>query len=142
MKEFGLSEEQIMQGMRSGKLQYRENYAHGNPYFRLLRSELEIFATEINGIEGVQRQKTQHRLNEIKKQINSLKRKLKSLENEKARLVEIETMLDVSAVGISYGHSRCDFPYDVRPGCSYNEVCPNVNNPTGSSKDGFQKRRY
>ncbi len=37
-------------------------------------------------------------------------------------LIEIETMLDVSAVGISYGHSRCDFPLDVSPGCSYNEV--------------------
>jgi hypothetical protein len=90
MKEFGLTEEQIIQGMRSGKLQYRENYAHGNPYFRLLRSELEIFATEINGIEGVQRQKTQHRLNETKKQINSLKRKLKLLEKERDSLIEIQ----------------------------------------------------
>ena len=37
-------------------------------------------------------------------------------------LVEIEAMLDVSAIGISYEHSRCDFPNDVRPGCSYDEV--------------------
>lgn len=37
-------------------------------------------------------------------------------------LIEIEMMLDTSAVGISYDHSRCDFPYDVRPGCSYDEV--------------------
>lgn len=28
MKEFGLSEEQIIQGMKSGKLQYRKNHAY------------------------------------------------------------------------------------------------------------------
>ena len=37
-------------------------------------------------------------------------------------LIEIETMLDTSAIGVSYEHSRCDFPYDVRAGCSYDEV--------------------
>jgi len=36
--------------------------------------------------------------------------------------LEIETMLDVSAIGIACGHSRIDFPLDVRPGCSYHEV--------------------
>jgi len=36
--------------------------------------------------------------------------------------LEIETMLDVSAIGIGCGHARIDFPLDVRPGCSYHEV--------------------
>ncbi len=36
--------------------------------------------------------------------------------------LEIETMLDVSVIGIACGHSRIDFPLDVRPGCSYHEV--------------------
>jgi hypothetical protein len=36
--------------------------------------------------------------------------------------LEIETMLDVSAIGIACGHSRIDFPLDVRPGCTYHEV--------------------
>jgi hypothetical protein len=36
--------------------------------------------------------------------------------------LEIETMLDVSAIGIACGHRRIDFPLDVRPGCSYHEV--------------------
>jgi hypothetical protein len=90
MKEFGLSEEQIIQGMRSGKLQYRQNYAHGNPYYRVLRSEVEKFTIELNGIEGVQKQKIAHQLKEINKRINSLKRKLKSLEKEKDKLIEIQ----------------------------------------------------
>ena len=36
--------------------------------------------------------------------------------------LEIETMLDVSAIGIACGHSRIDFPLDGTPGCSYHEV--------------------
>jgi len=36
--------------------------------------------------------------------------------------LEIETMLDVSAIDIACGHSRIDFPLDVRLGCSYHEV--------------------
>jgi len=92
MKEFGLSENQIFQGMKSGKLQYRENYAHGNPYFRVLRSEVKKLAIGINGTIGVEKQEARHRLNEINRQINSFKRKLKSLEKEKNRLVEIHKL--------------------------------------------------
>ncbi len=36
--------------------------------------------------------------------------------------LEIETMLDVSAIGIGCGHFQTDAPLDVRPGCSYHEV--------------------
>ena len=92
MKEFGLSENQIFQEMKSGKLQYRENYAHGNPYFRVLRSEVKKLAIGINGTIGVEKQEAQHRLNEINRQINSFKRKLKSLEKEKNRLIEIHKL--------------------------------------------------
>ena len=31
-REFGLTEDEIIHAMRAGKLQYRRNYAHGNPY--------------------------------------------------------------------------------------------------------------
>jgi len=36
--------------------------------------------------------------------------------------LEIDTMLDVSAIGIGCGHLQTDRPLDVRPGCSYREV--------------------
>ena len=38
-KEFGLTEDEVFKAMKVGKLQYRQNYVHGNPYFRLLRNE-------------------------------------------------------------------------------------------------------
>jgi hypothetical protein len=31
-KEFGLSQDEIIEAIKSGKLQYRKNYMHGNPF--------------------------------------------------------------------------------------------------------------
>jgi len=90
IKEFGLSEKEIIQAMKSGKLQYRQNYAHGNPYYKLLRSEVKALAKELHGVNAVEDQALKHQLSEINKQINSLKRKLKSLEKEKAGLIGME----------------------------------------------------
>lgn len=36
--------------------------------------------------------------------------------------LEINTMLDVSAIGIGCGHCQADFPLDARDGCLYHEV--------------------
>jgi hypothetical protein len=30
-QEFGLTEDEIIKAMKEGRLQYRQNYAHGNP---------------------------------------------------------------------------------------------------------------
>jgi hypothetical protein len=43
-KEFGLTEDEVINAIRMGKLQYRQNYAPGNPYFRVLRVEVEALA--------------------------------------------------------------------------------------------------
>ena len=48
-KEFGLEESEIIAAIRDGKLQYRENFAHGNPYFRLLRNEVIALVKELHG---------------------------------------------------------------------------------------------
>jgi hypothetical protein len=56
-KEFGLTEDEIFKAVRAGKLQYRENYAHGNPYLKLLRSEVESLALELRGVKGLEAQK-------------------------------------------------------------------------------------
>ena len=87
-KEFGLTEDEVFQGMKSGKLQYRENYAHGNPYFRLLRNEVKSLAQELRGAEQVEKQENKHKLQKINQEINSLKRKIASLEKQKIELTE------------------------------------------------------
>ena len=85
-KEFGLAEEEVIAAMREGKLQFRQNYAHGNPYFRLLRKEVQTLARELHGAKGVKGQEVTHKLKTISKEINSLKRKLASLEKQKLEL--------------------------------------------------------
>lgn len=35
-KKLSLTEDEIIEAMQVGKLQYKQNYAHGNPYIRLL----------------------------------------------------------------------------------------------------------
>jgi len=89
-KEFGLTEDEVIKAMKVGKLQFRQNYAHGNPYFRLLRNEVESLAQELHGAKGVKSQEVKHNLQIINKEINSLKRKLTSLEKQKLELVEIQ----------------------------------------------------
>ena len=42
-KEYGVDREFIVKGIRGGKLEYREGVIWGNPYLRLLRSQLEKY---------------------------------------------------------------------------------------------------
>jgi hypothetical protein len=89
-KEFGLTEDEIIEAIRRGKLQYQQNYAHGNPYFRLLRDEVQVLAIELRGAKGVKEQEVKHKLATINREINSLKRKLSSLEKQKMELLAMQ----------------------------------------------------
>src|ERR687896_961189 len=48
-KEFGLTQEEIIQAIKDGKLQYRLNSIFGNPFLRLVRSEVEALVDEEYG---------------------------------------------------------------------------------------------
>lgn len=89
-KEFGLTEDEVIAAMKAGKLQYRVNYAHGNPYYRLLRIEVESLAQELRGANYIEEQEVKYKLKKINTEINSLKRKLVSLEKQKIELIEIQ----------------------------------------------------
>ena len=87
-KEFELTQEEIIVGINSGKLQYRLNSMHGNPYFRLLRDEVESLVHEKFGEDYLKSKKLKNELSRLNQEIRKLKKQLKSLEEKKCQLLE------------------------------------------------------
>jgi hypothetical protein len=88
--EYGVSRDFIVKGIRAGKLEWREGAIWGNPYVRILRSQLEKYITEQLGEEYLVKSKGQTDLRRIKKEISELKKKLDTLQN---RRTELERLL-------------------------------------------------
>jgi hypothetical protein len=86
-KEFGLSQEKIIAAIKAGKLQYRINRVFGNPYFRLLRSEIEALVDEEYGRNYRKKKKLEKELAQINKALKMLKTQIVSLERRKAELI-------------------------------------------------------
>ena len=85
-KEYGLSRDFIVQGIRAGKLEYREGAVWGNPYLRILRSQLERYIAEQLGSQQLGGKKVRTELRNINKEIGSLKKKLAALETRKTEI--------------------------------------------------------
>ena len=87
-QEFGLTQEEIFAAMRAGKLQFRESNMHGNPWFRLLRHEVEALVTENGGQDHLHKKKLQKELADLNKEARKLKTRLKAIERRRAELME------------------------------------------------------
>jgi hypothetical protein len=79
-KEYGVEQDFIVKGIRAGKLEYREGAIWGNPYLRLLRSQLENYIVEELGQDSLSSDKNQTELLKIKKEIAKLKKRLNELQ--------------------------------------------------------------
>ena len=75
-----------MTGIQTGKLEYREGAVWGNPYLRVLRSQLEQYIAEQLGSEYLSSKKAKTELRIITKEISDLRDKLAELEMRKAEL--------------------------------------------------------
>ena len=84
--EYGVPREFIIRGIECGKLEYREGSIWGNPYLRVLRSQLEAFNAEQRGKGWLASAKDQTESRKIKKEIAALKKTLSGLEARKAEL--------------------------------------------------------
>jgi flagellar motility protein MotE (MotC chaperone) len=89
-KEYGVSRDFIVKAIRAGKLEYREGAIWGNPYLRVLRSQLEQYIAEELGGDRLSSGKNQTELRKIKKEMADLKRRLAVLQ---ARRTELEKAL-------------------------------------------------
>ncbi len=86
-KEYGVERDFIIEGIRAGKLEFREGSIWGNPYLRVLRSQLEKYIAEELGRDHLSDVKNRTELRKIKREIAGLEKKLNEL---KARRKELE----------------------------------------------------
>ena len=87
-KEFDLTQQEIVEAIREGKLQFRENHIHGNPYLRLLRHEVEALVIDKSGQDHLHKKKLQKELADINKEARKLKTRLKAIERRRSELME------------------------------------------------------
>ncbi len=88
-KEFGITQEEIIDAIRDGKLQYRTNTMYGNPYLKLIRSEVEAFVDEKYGDDYLAKKKIEKELAQTNRELRKLKTQVASLEKRKAELMDI-----------------------------------------------------
>jgi hypothetical protein len=89
-KEYGVDRDFIVEGIHAGKLEYRQGAIWGNPYLRILRSQLEKYIAEELGQDHLSSTKNLTELRKIRKEIAQLKQRLSDLE---ARRMELEEQM-------------------------------------------------
>ena len=81
-----MSRDFIVQAIRAGKLQYREGSVWGNPYLRVLRSQLERYIVEQLGSNDLVGKMGATELRKINKEISDLKKNLPRSRRESRKL--------------------------------------------------------
>jgi hypothetical protein len=85
-KEYGVTRDFIVKGIQTGKLECRQGAVWGNPYLRVLRSQLEPYIVAQRGSEYLASKKATTELRAITKEIADLRKRLAALEARKAAL--------------------------------------------------------
>jgi hypothetical protein len=86
-QEFGLTQGEIVQAIRMGKLQYREHSIYGNPWLRLLRREVEALVREKHGDNYLKDRQAKTELALINRELKGLKTQIATLEERKSKLI-------------------------------------------------------
>jgi len=85
-KEYGLSQDEIGEAIRVGKLQYRVGSVHGNPWLRLLRGEVEEVVRVSHGQGHLENLRATTELAHVDNELKRLQMKLTKLEEQRAEL--------------------------------------------------------
>jgi hypothetical protein len=86
--EFGLTQQEIVAAIRAGKLQFREHNMYGNPWFRLLRREVEALVRGKSGPAHLRKKKLQKELADVNKEARKLKTRLTALDRRRNELMK------------------------------------------------------
>ena len=86
-KEFGLTDDEIVQAIRAGTLDYRVASMHGNPWLRLLRREVEALVQTRHGDNHLKDRQAKTELGRINRELKRLKTQIAALEERKSKLI-------------------------------------------------------
>ena len=86
-EEFGLTQDEIVQAIRAGTLQYREGSMHGNPWLRLLRREVEALVRRKHGDHYLKQRQSKAELARIDRELRRLKTQIARLQEKKSHLI-------------------------------------------------------
>lgn len=84
--EYGLTEEEVIAGISSGKLDYREGSMHGNPWLRLLRRQVEELARDLHGDRTVEMTTARAELKRLDRELKALRAQVSQLEVRRAEV--------------------------------------------------------
>jgi len=85
-EEFGLTQDEIVQAIRAGKLRYREGSIYGNPWLRLLRREVAALVTKKHGADYLKDQQARTELARVNRELKRLNAQVAALEQRRAQL--------------------------------------------------------
>ena len=86
-EEFGLTQDEIVQAIQAGKLQYRHGSMHGNPFLRLLRREVETLVTKQHGASYLKSQQAKTEIACVNRELKRLKTQIAALEERRSKLI-------------------------------------------------------
>ena len=84
--DYGIDNEFIIKGIKAGILEYREGTVWGNPFLRILRSQLEKYIAKELGEEYLMKVSSELELRKIKKEMTDIKKRLNALQLRKTTL--------------------------------------------------------
>lgn len=86
-KEFGLTEDEVDDAIRAGKLQYRVSSMQSNPWLRLLRSEVEELVKCLHGEPYLRQRLAKSALTHVDQELKRLRGDLAELEERRSQLL-------------------------------------------------------
>ncbi len=85
-KMYKLTQDEILEGINSGKLQYRVQYIYDNPWYRLLKTEVEQFIEEKFGKAHLQAITLKAELKDIEAELKAIYNRANELEIRKGEI--------------------------------------------------------
>lgn len=84
--EYGLTQDEIVEAINAGNLQYRVSSIHGNPWLRLLRREVENLVRARHGDQHLKERRAKAELARVNRELKRLRTELAALEQRRSEL--------------------------------------------------------